>query len=484
MTQYAVDPQHGSDPQQRAQTPKGEDLPAVAVMPNLRVPGLARSVSPIPSARNARSREDGAGAALTEQERERLKELTRMPDFGAVFLDNPKEINGGWACVHGGKPFYFSKREDLPSNIIWVTTLDWAAQSSVRNIHNLRRNDFLRTPLARIAADMGVRSDGHNGRHAAQLMSGVVQRTCSLTAQAYGFEQPDEKFKHDTLADAVRAHHVPLQPARAHVHPALMSAYQVNSQPSWVADFDDTRVVVTLRKNRLHYFTGLMDRALPDDSWNESYRSKSLNTAKGVLDKLLDEDKPCLVEAMVELRGSNMELATLAAYGSPTGPRQVLRKWISQPELRWLVKVANVQIQSAMICEKSRRLPAHLEVPQLLRQDPLFALSTSAGLVVESHYQALSTMPFDTRQRRKYTNSVVVWLRAYDRAEMFAAACEALRNDFIPLIYGNGSMTLRVKKSRLPELVGFASDHGFANPSMYPILVEHGLIDDGSMAHG
>lgn len=404
-----------------------------------------------------------------------LPAAKRMPRFGVALMDNEREMNAGWACASDGEPFYFSNITKLSNDTIWISTIEWGEyQSKGRQMHNIRRLDYLRTPIQRIAADMGLRTDGHHGRFAVHALAAVVQQTVGACASLYGWEDPAAELKEDVLYEDIRRSIIQPPRSKPHVLPALAAAYQGSSSPAWPHYFEEQSISVTLRHNRLLYVRRLLEMPVPDEGWTVELSPQEIR-----LDSVLDPERPSLVEATVEMGRCDPEVATLCAFGSYAGRRGSLRRWISQPELAWLIQHADVQIQTAILCRSARFLPQAAKLPAAICGDDLFALSISAGLVAESHFYALASETYNRHLRRKQVGAWAVWLRAYDRAESFKLALAAHKSGFVPLSYGSGAITVRLQKHRLPELLEFASEHGLAYPCLHPYFVEHGLAEPG-----
>lgn len=398
-----------------------------------------------------------------------------MPRFGVAIMDNERDFSAGWACSSDGEPFYFTSVNHLSNDAIWVASIDWGEyQSRGRQVHNVRRVDYLRTPIQRIAADMGVRADGQHGQQAAHALARVVQRCVCACATLYGWTDPAAQLKEDVLYEDLRRSIVQPPRSKPHVLPALSAAFQGSSSPAWPHSYEESSISVTLRFNRLHYARELLEVPVPDEGWTVALSAEELR-----LDRLLDPERPSLVEATVEMGRSDPEIATLCAFGSYAGRRGTLRRWISQPELAWLTKHAQVQIQTAMVCRSARYLPQAAKLPAALNQDRLHALSLSAGLVAECHFFALASESYNRATRKKQVSAWAVWLRAHDRARCFDLAHAALKEGFVPLCYGNGSVTVRLPKHRLPWLLEFAMRHDVSYPNFHPYFVEHGLVLPG-----
>lgn len=401
-------------------------------------------------------------------------DLRRMPRFGVALFDNDRDMSSGWACEGEGTPFYFTSVNGLSSDTIWVTSLDWNEyKCRGQKQHNLRRVDYLRTSLGRIAADMGVRITGEFAEQGSALVSKVVTRAVQIAALTYGWEDPAAELREDTLYEDIRRTIVQAPKPQRHVGSALLSAHQSYSSPDWSNTFEEDSIHITLRYNRLEYAAKLLSMDVPDEGWTlvSGNRASELS-----LDRLLDPAHPCLVEATVELGGCDPDTATLASFGAQLGKRSGVRKWISQPELTWLSRHARVHVASALISRAPRPLPAAAKLPAAMTADPAFALSLSAGLVAESHIHALSATTYSRATKSSVATAWAVWIKALDRSLSFDLAHKVLRARFLPLGYGSGSVLVRCARKRLPELLEFAESNGIAHPSFYPIFQEHGLV--------
>jgi hypothetical protein len=398
--------------------------------------------------------------------------LQRAPRMGAAIFDNEREMGCGWACSSDGQPFYFASPTALPSDTLWVTSLDWNEyRQGAARMHNLRRVDYLKTAMSRIAADIGVRSDGEYARHASQVLGRVFQQATQIAMTLYGWKDASEDVLSETIRRCIA------QPPRApqHMRNPLLAAFQNHSSPAWPrGPYVGNTISVTLRLNRLEYAHRLLSLPVPDEGWTLVYEAGNAGESASP-ERFLNPDKPCIVEATVELGMSDPDQATLASFGTEPGKRSVgARRWISQPELAWLHERVKVHVSTAYECHDKRYLPDSARLPRALTSDPLFALSISAGLVAESHFQAIASTVY-SRQSKGYSASAwAVWMRAYDRGECFKLAQSALRAGFQPISYGSGAVTVSLTKDRLPDLLEFSEVNGVAHPSFHPLFVEHG----------
>lgn len=394
-----------------------------------------------------------------------------MPDFGVAIFDNSKLGTTGWCCIPGEQPSRFSSIAELKNSAFWLTSLDFDEFTAKgRQHHHLRRSDFLRTSLKQIGEDLGFQLDGEYAQETSHVLADIVSRTMQIAIKAYRWKDPLMALRESLLSEDIRRALPAAPDTKDHMLSALESAYQSYSSPAMSSPFESNSVFVQLRRNRVHHARDVMSTLVPDEGWRFDPGASGRS-----LESWLDSDHPCLVEATVELSGADPDIAALIAFGAaPTKSRGLLRKWISQPELRWMSQYAHIQISSGYTATASRPLPPEAQLPEAMLADPLFSLSYSTGLVAESHWNAYASQPWK-RGRGKDTSSWAVWLRAVDRAISFKMALHAYRAGFHVGGYGNGVVLVRVSRDRLPELEAFADQVGASYPSFCELRAQHGL---------
>jgi hypothetical protein len=401
-------------------------------------------------------------------------EFGRAPAFGVALLDNPNELSAGWACLSGFKPIRFSSPNELETDAVWVTSVKYDEYvRRAKSAHNLRRLDYFRTSLPMIAADLGTRITREYAVTSSELLADIAQRSVSLAVRLYGWTNPVTDLREDLLQEDIRRSLAQAPKPQRHMVASLISAYQAFSTPTWLPVYETDMISVTLRYNRLDYAQRILATLVPDEGWNyipnESVRGFGL-------DDFLNPERPCLVEASVEVGAVDPSLAALIAFGQSPGKRQGMRKWISQPELMWLHRHARVNVESAYFSPGGRELPASARLSPLLTEDPLLSLSYSAGLVAESHWSALCGPTYNRQSRLSEVSTWAVWLRAMDRAMCFSLAMDACRAGYQPFGYGNGSVIVNLKKAELPRLLEFAQEHGLSFPTFKSLYEEHGVV--------
>ena len=130
---------------------------------------------------------------------------------------------------------------------------------------------------------------------------------------------------------------VPATAIKPWLRAPLQAAYQSYSSVATSGrPYGEASAVVTLRFNRVEHAQRVMATPVPEGAWTCTEASAD---SANLLDHVLSIDRPCLVNATVEFSAQDAEIAALCAYGSQP-KRSVLRAWMSQPEIDWLIRAA------------------------------------------------------------------------------------------------------------------------------------------------
>lgn len=396
--------------------------------------------------------------------------ILKPPRFGVAIFNNPASPTSGVACVEGQRPKSFEARTELPSDVIWISDAYSAARAQ-----NMRGSDYLRTTPRQIGDDLGV--DVRDPVDGLPVVAECIARVRDMAAHAYPWVNMAVDWSEATLGRAIaKVTRMSGDPLAEAVQGALKQAYQTYSTVPDVLRPDFANAgggrMVTLRTNRLRYAHYLCGQLYPTGVWRSLHRKVIFESP---VEAFLDPDRPVLVEATVEFldRSANAVPSALVAYGSNGSSRPIIRNWISQPELAWLLGHANVHIQSALVCERSEPLPERLQLPRILTADPLYALSVAAGVLAENHWTGVASeqyvrkaMPGATAQPVAEVSSNAVWMRAYDRAYCFQMALEAHRRGYTVVSYGYGSVTVWARKEAYVDLMELAAQLGACHPDL------------------
>jgi len=398
--------------------------------------------------------------------------LALRPCVGVMIYDNPKECATGYASIEGETATYVRQPEDLANSVIWITNADYSQFRVLghQNMHNLRGNEFLRTRIDQIAADLGISLLGEHAKLSTQVLSTIVSRMVSLIANGYEWK-PGELANADSLYSNIKSRfpkdqYITNNPS---LERALLAAYQSDSLVAR-PHFSPNSIFLTLRVNRLAHAQALMNCPVPDDAWEYVHEDRLPASQRERLSMCLETERPVLAEVELDMSRADSEYAQLAAFGKKTASRMELRKWVSHPELVWLTKVTPLLIRSVYLSARYRPLHEKVRLPDVLASDPLMRLSYSAGLLAENHWISLATDEYHKDMRKKVLTSRAVWLRAADRAQCFSIARRAHDQGLTVTGYGAGGIRIQVTKADLWSVLSFCIENQMVSPDFAPLL--------------
>lgn len=399
---------------------------------------------------------------------------TRTVGCGLVLFDSPREPGlGGWAAIDGGEPVRVENVSSLRNDVVWLSNIDFSSYRAggLEVQHNLRQSGFLRSEIRQLAGDVGINVAGEGAYDAVRRLSIVASRVYRLAEEHYGLG--DTGFTQPYLAEDIRAKlRIPVSTGNVNSASDFMAAYQTDSRVPG-KPFIDNSVLLSLRQNRFRHFGSLIQMPVPDNAWVHLPESALPDNINKRLDHILKEydGKPFIVEVSME-PDCDPELAALTAFGASAASKTGLRRWVSQPELVWLMKYYKIKVRSAWVSAAYKHLIDKHLLPKHLASDDLLRLSYSAGILVENHFHALSGSAFNRTLQTKTVSPIGVWLRAYDRAIMFAHALDMYRNGFMVTGYGMGGVRVSVSRAggELERLAEYAGENGFVYPPLRSLL--------------
>lgn len=422
-----------------------------------------------------------ARPAKADSKNEPTQTILRPPSFGVVTFHNTSSPTSGVACVASKPMNMFNRRSELASDVIWISDAPAGAQAQ-----NFRAPAYLRSSPSLIAADLGVSlKDTVEGL---PVVAETIGRVRDIAAHVYPWNDFSTDWSHNSFPTCIAK----ILPSTGEVvqgmESPLRQAYQAySSVPDRVYPHGTAQTIYTLRVNRLRYGQYICGVNVPTSAW---VCVPDVSRHNFTLDDFLDPNQPCLVEVSIEFSTGLNEFVTpeLTAFGSsaPMG-RTPIRKWVSQPELAWLVQHANVHIMSAFMSQGSQKIEAVHALPAALTADPVYALSIAAGLVAECHWVGLSSPVSMRRAGNSATARFVdivsptaVWLRAADRAYCFAMAKMVAERGFSVTGYGYGCVSFFGPKNDVGMIMEMADELGTCHPCLAAVknllLIDQGVV--------
>lgn len=396
--------------------------------------------------------------------------ILRPPRFGLTLFHNPSTPTSGVACVAPRATHVFNRRNELASDVLWISNASDGAQAQ-----NFRDLSYLRSTPTQIAADLGVSlNDTVDGL---PVVAETVGRVRDMAAQAYPWNDFSTDWSHKSLPISIAKILPSTGEILSSMESALRQAHQTySSVPDRPYLDGNAQTIYTLRVNRMRYAQYICSTTLPSNAWIAVPNVSSHDLS---MDDFLDPTRPSLVEVSIEFSTGLNEAVTpaLTAFGSDkVMGRTPLRKWVSQPELAWLVEHANVHIQSAFISQGCEKLGPGHALPAQLMADPVQALCISTGLVAECHWVGLSSKVSVRRAANSATAKFVdlvspaaVWLRAADRAYCFAMAKIVAARGLQVTGYGYGAVSFFGPRGNVPMVMELADELGTCHPCLMAV---------------
>ena len=411
--------------------------------------------------------------------------VLRPPKFGVATFQNPSTPTSGVACVANRATHPFNRRNELASDVIWISDALDATQAQ-----NFRSPSYLRSTLSQIAGDLGVSlKDSVDGL---PLVAETVGRVRDIAAHLYPWNDFSEDWSHINLSTCIAkilsAKETIIPNMESPLRQAMQTYSSVPDRP-YSDSFSQTNY--TLRVNRLRYSQYLCSINVPNNAW---IAVPDVSKHDVTLDDFLNPNEPSLVEISIEFTTGLNEVVTpaLTAFGSSkVMGRAPIRKWVSQPELAWLVEHANVNIVSAFMSQGSQKISSAHALPAMLTADPVYALSIAAGLVAECHWVGLASSTSVRRAGNSATAKFVdvvsptaVWLRAADRAYCFAMAKIVAARGLTVSGYGYGSVSFHGPKNNISMIAELAEELGTCHPCLAALQKTMLIGQDASAFEG
>jgi len=396
---------------------------------------------------------------------------TSRQRLGLALFHNDVNPTNGIAMMQGDKLRTFESRTALPSHGIWIST---AVNGAVAQ--NFRPKDYLRSSIEALSDDVGVMlRDVVEG---VPIMAKLLDEISRILAACYKWEDPHGAWTRPTLAEVLREAYPRAPDPRPGITGPLKDAFQSYSA---VPD----RIVIkegagpqrqyTLRHNRLEYAQFLLSRQVPDPS--AEWHMADLQSVEDVLSCGL----PTLTEVALEFdpptAANPVDYSRLCAFGSTMAGRRspgVVRRWVSNRELRWLSQHAHVHVQQVLACNAPAiAIDPLWQLPPALTSDPLLCMSIAAGVVGEAHWVGLTTKRLRKREHsgasskfEEYYTPLAVWLKACDRAYGFFMANQAAQMGYEVVGYGYGALTVQSDRNEPAKLLDLADRLGVCHPNL------------------
>lgn len=410
-----------------------------------------------------------------EQELKNLFNDNQKVRFGCVMFDLV-ENNGetlpapgsGWASIEGVPASRIRNTGDLSNEVIWLTNLsqDVFWRSKAVKESKLKYSGYLRTDVSQMMKELGLLINKVKIANITEIISEIFNKIMRLAIEFYGIKS----FLQKDLYTEIRNVLFPEDGNVSHyVDEALSRSYQdlvVCERPLTKEKMN----FVTLKRPRYFHAKSILDTMIPHSKGDwEFFASEDLPiSTEDKINFLMEKGRPFIAKVSINFfhhqPNINLELGKLLNLGEAIGeggrPKQ--RNWVCQPELLYLSKFADLNIDAAFMADEYQPLEKSVQLPYL---GELSDFSYSLGILSECVWIGLATRSINPKNKSKTLVSArACWLKAADRFMTLTSAMMLMSAGFIVISYGYGGVTVMVEDYKLSQLIEIAPHAGLSVP--------------------
>jgi len=350
--------------------------------------------------------------------------------YGCIIFDDYSAE--AWASVAGGDPVRIKGTHELPSDVLWVTNLEWKQmrERGLEGHPRFRADNFLRVRLYSIATDLGLDSDGDVIRRV-RALSEIMHHVCTLASTIFGVTEFGMALA-KSLRKAILSESDLESYGSTHVDYALSNAYQPFQKCETMPP--KGHKTYTFRIPRVEYAKYILGFGIPDGKWKKVILPQDPK-------RYLEEfwfDKPIMCKIIVR-KMNDEKAAQVMPFGFGAFNQ---RSWATGHEVLHLMKFGEVEVLNMLEGERYRSLK--LTTPPL--DDGMSKMIYSMGLLAEATWKSLAS-PKTPRG---------VWYTSWDRLNMSKIAYEIAERGYVVRSYGSGAITVTLHPSNYQDFLKFS----------------------------
>jgi hypothetical protein len=411
-----------------------------------------------------------------EQFIQSLFDDTKNVKFGCVMFDLQEDKDGkhiplpgsGWASVEGGSAFRIKGTGELSSEVKWLTNLSqnilW--KTGAVKQPKLKHSSYLRTDVGQIMKELGLTPPKVPIAEVCEIISDLFNKVMRLAIEFYGLKSFNQKELYAEIKMTLLGEDRNIS---IHVDEALSRAYQdlvMCEKPI----LKDKNLFVTLKRPRYFHAKSIIDTSIPfwNGSWEFFGPEVLANTTEKKIEQLMKLDRPFVAKISINsfkyATNLNVDLSKLLDLGEAIGEggKAKDRNWVCQPELLYLSKFADLNIDAAFVADGFQSLSENITLPYL---GELSDFSYSLGLLSENVWIGLANRSVNPQTRTKTLVSPrACWLKAADRFMTMTSAMMLSSAGFIVTSYGYGGVTVMIEEAQIAKLIELAPHAGLTVP--------------------
>jgi hypothetical protein len=396
--------------------------------------------------------------------------------FGCVMFDLVENSEGkltpnpgsGWASIEGGSSYRIKNTSDLSNEVTWITNLSQEVfwKTSAVKQKKLKFSGYLRTDIGQIMKELGLTPPKVPIVKVCETISDIFNRVMRLAIEFYGITGFIHKDLYSEIRSTLFADDTNVSTP---VDEALSRSYQdlvICERPI----IKERVNFITLKRPRYFHAKSILDTSIP--VWNGDWEFlSSEDMPKNASDKikfLMSKEKPFIVKIVIHSfnhqENINLDLGKLLNLGEAIGEggKPKPRNWVCQPELLYLSKFADIDVEAAFVASGYQELEKSVQLPYL---GELSDFSYSLGILSECVWIGLASRSINPKNKSKTLVSPrACWLKAADRFMTLTSAMMLASAGFIVVSYGYGGVTVMVEDYKIPQLIELAPHAGLSVP--------------------
>ena len=396
--------------------------------------------------------------------------------FGCIIFDlqeisDNKSIpmpGSGWASIEGKSAFRIKTISELSNQVKWLTNLsqDVLWKTGAVKQTKLKHSGYLRTDVSQISKELGLVIPVTPVTKIAETLSELFNKIMRMAIEFYGLSNFTQKDLQSELKLALMPDDKNIS---THLDEALSRAYQ----DLVICDHElqkEKQIFITLKRPRYFHAKSILDTSIPiiGADWSFYGNDDLPATTDKKLEFLMGLDKPFITKISIDNFENTdnlyVDLGKLLNLGEALGDggKTKERNWVCQPELLYLSRFANLNIEAAFVAQGYQEIENNIILPYL---GELSDFSLSLGILSECIWTGVASRSVNPQTRGKTLVSPrACWLKAADRFMTFTSAMMLSSAGFIVTSYGYGAVNIAIEEDKIPQLIEIAPHAGLCIP--------------------
>jgi hypothetical protein len=401
--------------------------------------------------------------------------LEEQVKFGCVLFDL-QEVAGkmipapgsGWASIEGKSAFRIKSLVELSNQVKWLTNLSqevlWKANLAKQT--KLKHSGYLRTDINQISKELGLIIPVTPVTKVCETLSELFNKIMKLAIEFYGLSTFTQKELHLELKSALLTNDKNIS---THLDEALSRAYQDLVICDHVLQ-KEKQIFVSLKRPRYFHAKTILETPIPivNGDWKFYAADEMPGTTEQKIEFLMSLDKPFITKISINNFENTdnlyVDLSKLLNLGEALGDggKTKERNWVCQPELLYLSRFSNLDIQAAFVAEGYQEMENNIILPYL---GELSDFSLSLGILSECVWTGIAGRSTNPQTRGKSLVSPrACWLKAADRFMTFTSAMMLSSAGFTVTSYGYGAVNIAIDEDKISHLIEIAPHAGLSIP--------------------